>query len=116
MILDKIAKIKIVSNVRLHLYSIGYSNLKIYDFLEIPIEHLSKNSHYRINCQCDTCGNIRSLTYQCYLIYIKYDGKYYCQKCMKEKRKITVKEKYGVENVFQLDDIKEQSGKTKIKK
>ena len=37
----------------------------------------------------------------------------YCQKCL---RKIKLKERYGVENVFQLDDIKEKSRLTKKEK
>lgn len=116
MILDKKIEVCVTAQTRKHYYKLGYSNLKIYDVIEIPVEHLSINSHHRINCQCDICGNIKSTTYQDYLSKIKYDGKYYCRECMKEKRKITLKEKYGIENVFQLEDIKKQSEKTKLEK
>lgn len=116
MILDKKVKVCITGQTRKHYYGLGYSNLKVNDIIEIPVEHLSRNSHHRINCQCDTCGNKRSTTYQDYLLKIKYDSKYYCRECMKEKRKTVLKEKYGVENVFQLKSVKQQSGKTKNNK
>ena len=116
MLIDKLVKVKITSQTRKHYYSLGYSNLKVYDIIEIPVEHLSKNSHHRINCQCDTCGNKRSTTYQDYLVKIKYDNIYYCRECMKEKRKRILKEKYGIENVFQLEKVKKDSNKTKLEK
>lgn len=116
MILDKKIKVCITGQTRKHYLILGYLNLKVNDIIEIPVEHLSRNSHHKISCRCDTCGEQKILTYQCYCSYIEYNGKYYCRKCMKEKRKITLKEKYGVENVFQLDSVKKQSGETKIEK
>ena len=115
MIIDKYVKIYCSGKNTKRLKSLGYK-IKNGDILEIPVEHLSKCSHHRINCQCDICGNKRSTTYQDYNVKIKYDGKYYCCECMKEKRKIIVKNKYGVDNVFQLKESIDKADKTRLEK
>ena len=74
MILDKIVHITVNSKIFKRLISFGY-NVKCGDEIDIPVEHLPVNSHYKINCNCDTCGNIRKTTYQSYNDKIKYDGK-----------------------------------------
>lgn len=85
-------------------------------YMIIPIEHLSKNSHVNINCKCDICGKEKMMTYQRYNYCIEYDNKYYCCDCMKEKRKRVLMEKYGVENVFQLEETKDKMKKSFMKK
>jgi len=115
MIIDKYVKIYCSGINTKHLKSLGYE-IKNGDILEIPVEHLSKCSHRRINCICDICGNKRSTTYQDYNIKIEYDGKYYCCECMKEKRKTIVKNKYGVDNVFQLKESIDKADKTRLEK
>jgi len=101
----------------------------------IPIEKLSIDSHYKIKVKCDFCDYEREIPYRQYLSNIKKDGKYYCSKCSVTKMKDSKIEKYGnnyfdvvkkykdtmmflygVENGFQLDEIKEKSKKTKFKK
>lgn len=115
MIIDKTVKINVSGGNINHLRSMGY-NFKCGDVVEIPVDHLSLNSHVRVNCRCDTCGKEKSLTYQCHCNFIKFDGKYYCSNCMKEKRKRVLIEKYGVENVFQLKDSIEKADKTRLEK
>lgn len=114
MIIDKIVSIKIVGGNVNHFKSLGYE-IKSNETINIPVEHLSKNSHRIVNCKCDMCGKERKLRYQFYNRFIEQDGKYYCCECMKEKRIRNVKNKYGVENVFQLNDIKILSNITKLK-
>jgi len=105
MIVDKYVKTCVSGGSINFLKNIGY-DVKFYDRIEIPIEHLSVNSHVKINCKCDICGNIKNMTYQTYLNKIKFDQKYYCYKCSHIKRTKVIIEKYGVNNVFQLEDTK----------
>jgi len=115
MIIDNQVKTCVAGGNIKHLKSLDY-NVKNGDIINIPVEHLSKNSHVKINCRCDICGSERKMTYQCYISLIKYDGKYYCCNCMKNKRKKILMEKYGVENVFQLKSSINKADETRMKK
>lgn len=104
----------------------GYKFTKIRDIVEIKIEHLNKNSNYKINVKCDICGNEKYLEYRKYYKNIKNGGYYSCcQKCSnnkskqtkhnlyndenynnRNKYKITNLENFGVENPSQNDTIK----------
>lgn len=86
----------------------GIVNEEIY----VKVEHLSKGSHALIDVKCDECGSEKKIKYN---QLIKYDNKnhYYCRKC---KMKKNLLEKYGVENVFQLKDIKEKIKNTNLEK
>jgi len=98
----------------------------------IPIEELSKCSHFKIDAKCNECGNIKNITYQSYNINIKKYNIYTCIKCSyiknkltkkekygdenfnnREKNNKTIKDKYGVENIFQLKEVKNKSKETK---
>jgi len=115
MIIDKIIKINVSPGNISHLKSIGY-NVKNGDIIEIPINHLTQNSHVKIKCKCDTCQKEKIMTYQCYRKITLFDDKYYCKYCVNEKRNKVLKIKYNVDNVFQLEQIKNLSKKTKIEK
>lgn len=57
--------------------------------LKIKVEDLSHGSEARVIVICDKCGrqignNKNGITYQAYLKSVKADGKYYCQRCIKE--------------------------------
>lgn len=82
----------------------------------ILVNHLSPNSHAKIDVLCDICGNKKSITYQDYNNKIKYDGKYYCSKCGLIKYKKIMLEKYGAENPMFLDKFKNKLTETNIKK
>lgn len=115
MILDKTVNITSVGSNIKRLNSLGY-NVKYGDHIEIPVEHLSLNSHMRINCKCDICGKEKIMTYQSYINKTKYDNKYYCSKCSNVKRTKVINEKYGVNNVFQLQETKEKMKKSFMEK
>lgn len=92
-----------------HYKKLGY-DVVVNKKIEIPIEHLPKSSHEYIEVYCDICGSLNKVKYQNYQNSIKFDGKFYCMKnkCAYKKLKLSNNKKYNVENVFQLDSVKEQ--------
>ena len=77
------------------------------------IEGLGKWSEKEITVKCDDCGIEKSLKFKLYTSYGYSDGEYLCRKCKLKKNNL---EKFGVENVFQLDEVKEKTKKTNLEK
>jgi len=89
------------------------------DIIEIPISDLSKSSHEKIKVKCDNCGKEYTLTYQTYITNTHNEQyKLYCSKkeCTNIKRKLIINQKYGVDNVFQNEKIKEKIRKTNLER
>jgi len=107
MIKEKTVKIKIHSPKQYNL-----SNINSGDVIDLDVNKLTKGSHVKITAICDICGNEKETLYKSYLKMTKKDGLYYCVKCRKIKTKNSNLEKYGVENVMQLDETKEKMYKT----
>lgn len=78
----------------------------------INVKDLSKNSNVKIDVKCDICGTEKNLKVQDYFLSYK-NNKYSCSKCSKIEYKKTMIEKYGVENSFQLENVKKLSKDTK---
>jgi len=77
----------------------GY-NIKGGQEIEVRINDLTNSSNVIIEAKCDFCDEKREIMYCAYNRYTKNQTEeYYCQKCNNIKRKITVKEKYGVDNI-----------------
>jgi hypothetical protein len=95
--------------------NLGY-DVYIGDELIIPIELLSKGSHYKIECQCDSCGIKRFVIYKNYIKYGNEWGFYYCRKCSEHKRKKTLIENHGCEYPIQNKKILKKMRKTIIEK
>jgi len=75
----------------------------------IPIKDLPKNSNKKVKVKCDICGKEKEIKYQKYNKNISNDGYYACSNlCSSEKRKKTCLEKYGVDNPFKSEKIKEK--------
>jgi hypothetical protein len=130
MIIDK--KVNIVVSKRTIKYYTekGYNNLKLFDIVEIDIGDLQKCSSLRINVKCDICKSINNIQFYNYNNCLKKQGLYVCKMCkthktkktnlkkygkewglqnnaVKEKSKITLLEKYGVDNISKVKYIKE---------
>jgi len=88
MIITKEVEITVNSRVVSHFKELGY-NVKPNQKLTVPIEHLNKGSHSKVQIECDICGEITEMEYRAYLKAIKFDGLYYCRqnKCFTEKVK-----------------------------
>lgn len=77
------------------------------------ISKLGKWSKQMIDLVCDDCSVEKSIKYKLYTSYGYENGEYYCRKCKLRRNNL---EKWGVENVFQSDIIKEKIRETNLEK
>lgn len=83
----------------------------------VKIEDLSLNSHKKICAKCDNCSKEKEITYQLFNLLTKNNtNDYYCnnKECINKKRQLSIQDKYGVDNVFQLNDIKDKIKETNL--
>jgi hypothetical protein len=110
MILSKKIKIKLNNSTKDHFENLGY-NFEKGKEIEIPLEHLNKGSNYKVEVKCDRCGKIKEIPYRKYLINISNGNYYSCSaKCSKDKIEQSNIKKFGTKNYFQSEE-----GKLKIK-
>lgn len=102
---------EIKSNIDISYFKkLGY-NVKIGDFLDISIDKISLGSHKLVEAKCFNCGKIKNVMYYAYNKTTNNGSKnYYCNNkvCINKKREISNYEKYGVNNIFKLKNIKEK--------
>lgn len=116
MILTETVKIKVNSKNIEYLKSKGY-DCDLKKEININTSDLTIGSHIIIKVKCDVCGTEKELKYQTYYKNYINCNFYSCSnKCSIEKFKMTSVEKYGVENPFQSDEIKNKIKKTNIEK
>jgi hypothetical protein len=106
--------IKIFSKNLQHYINKGY-DCKVGDFINIDVKDLPKYSICNIEVMCDNCKITKFIKYADFLTSNK-NNIYHCYNCRSIRNKQTNIKKYGVSNVFQLDDIKEKSKQTNLKK
>lgn len=83
----------------------------------ILVDDLLCGSHSKILVSCDVCRIEMMKEYRQYIQSVKNSNLYCCSpKCSQFKNKKTNIEKYGVENVFMMDDVKSKIVKTNNKK
>ena len=116
MILTKEVEVKIGGGNATHLKNLGYK-IKRLSVITIPVQHLSRGSHKKVEVKCDVCKKINEtgIPYYLYLDNIEKYNIYTCsQKCAHDagKNKRTCLEKYGVENPFQSKEIQEKCKQT----
>jgi hypothetical protein len=98
-----------------------YHNLKYVgnpgDTIQILNSHLSKGSHTKVNCKCDYCGSLNQVIFKNYYKSTQEIKKYCCKKieCLNKKIIDINQIRYGVDNVFQLNETKEKSKETLFK-
>ncbi len=105
MIITRVVKVKINEFNYQYFENFGYEDILIGDDLEIPVELLSKGSHYKIECQCDTCGINKIVIFKNYVKYGNPWGEYYCRKCSENKRKLSLLKSHGCEYPIQNKKI-----------
>jgi len=111
MILEENINIIITTSNLKHYLDLGY-DIKIKDIISIKVSELKNCSHTKIHVKCDKCGKEKHIEYKS-LFKNNYLSEYTCASC---KRKENLLIKYGVANIFQLEETKEKSKETnKIK-
>lgn len=88
-------------------------DIKVKDQIEVEIENLTSGSRAKIIVRCDNCRLEKELMFKDYKKYGYLNGEYLCRKCKLKKNNL---EKFGVENVFQLESVKEKTKKTNLEK
>jgi hypothetical protein len=74
---------------------------------ELLSEYTSRHKPVKYRCVCGGIAEIR---------YADFKRGKRCQNCKTVKFKDTCLDRYGVENVFQLEEVKEKSKETRLKK
>jgi hypothetical protein len=92
-------------------YSKWFTNLKVGQNLECDLNQLLPNSRAKIHVTCDLCSSEKELSYKDYNSYGYTDNEYLCREC---KRKKNNRDKWGVDNVFQLPEVKNKIKKTTL--
>jgi len=115
MILTRVIDIKINESNFQYYEDLGY-DVTIGENIQIPIELMSKGSHYKIECKCDGCGIEKEVIFKNYIKYDNNWGEYYCRKCSEVKRKKTLRENFGVDYPIQNKKVLNKMKKTLIEK
>jgi hypothetical protein len=117
MLIDKFIDIKISGSKQVTIYSELGFDCKIGDTIRCSIEKLSLGSHLYVKMSCDFCGKEIKKQYNDYNNQTN-NGELpiSCSDCMNEKRKFSIKKKYNVDNISQLDETKEKVKQTINKK
>ncbi len=105
MILTREIEIRVSEHNFSYYEELGY-DVVLGEFLLIPVELLSKGSHRKIKCKCDSCGIEKEVIYKNYIKYGNNWGEYLCRKCSEPKRKISLRESSGVDYPIQNKDIR----------
>ncbi len=140
MIINEEVLVKI-NNTNIEHYKLKY-DVKYGDKIYVSSCDLTRSSKIRIKYECDICKNTFESSYDNYYTMInrkssidKYDGKSLCKKCTSIKCKQTIlnkygyksytetdeykkiiMDKYGVDNISQLQSVKDKKVKSAIDK
>jgi len=116
MILDEKVIIRINSRNFKH-YKQCISNIENNKYYEINILDIIPTSHTKVNVKCDICDSVSQKPYREY-IHSYNNGNLYCcsPNCAKFKNKLTNLERYGVNNVLQIETIKDRIKATNLEK
>jgi hypothetical protein len=118
MILTREITIRITESNYQYYEDMGYDDVSIGEDLVIPIELLSKGSHFRIKCKCDGegCTKEKEVIFKNYVKYNNKWGEYFCRKCSEAKRKKSLQENYGVDYPIQNKKVLTKMKKTILDK
>jgi hypothetical protein len=116
MIITREISIKINEANFSYYENMGYDDITIGEELLIPVELLSKGSHYKIKCKCDSCGIEKDVIFKNYVKYDNKWGEYSCRKCSEKKRKESLQKNYGVDYPIQNKKVMSKMKKTLMKK
>ena len=108
---NQLIEVRVISKTKKHYQELGYdvSNIKIP--IMVPPEHLTNGSHEKVKVICDICQQVFDREYKLYLQC--HSGNLdTCLQCKSHKARQTCLEKYGVQNVFQVQDFKDKHKQT----
>jgi hypothetical protein len=115
MILTRDIDIKISESNYQYYDDLGY-DVAIGENIKIPVELMSKGSHYKIVCKCDGCGIEKEVIFKNYIKYDNNWGEYFCRKCSEKKRKETLRKNFGVDYPIQNKKVLSKMKNTLLEK
>lgn len=110
MLLTKEVEIKWNSRIRSHFVELGYEFTSWKDTITVPIEHLYQSCQAKVAVRCDYCLEVITKVYRDYLVQLNNSPikKDCCGKCRGLKQIEVCQEKYGVNAVSQVKEIREK--------
>lgn len=126
MILDDYIEVQLNPRNVEHFQELGYeipyvikNNKKTIQrntFIMVKPQDLNAGSHTRINVQCDNpnCQEHKNIEYRLYKSIVEKYGNYLCRSCSHEHQKKTLLELYGVENISQIESVKQKKEETSL--
>lgn len=79
----------------------------------VKVEDLPRHSKEKVLVQCDMCKKKKmQVSYYNYIKVIEKSGNYVCKDCGHIKQKNTIEQRYNVQNISQLDAVKEKKIET----
>ena len=115
MLITKKVNIKVVKSNIVYYKSIGFVNIKINDIIDVDVNMLRKGCAIKVDVSCDICEKEKNIFLQKYYKNLENGGIYTCRKCAHIKTRKTVKERYGVDSITQLEVIKNKIKHTTLK-
>ena len=112
IVTEKVTQTVTGTNIN-HYKNLGY-NVKQMQKIDIPIEHLPKNSRCEIEAACFRCKKVSKMRLEHYNKCCSNQGYYACIKCCKEKTINTHRKKYGVDHASQSIQCKNKNKKTNL--
>jgi hypothetical protein len=116
LVKNQYVEVNIINSNKKHYIDLGYDIKKNGIYL-VAVEHLPIGSHTKVNVICDYCGKLINIEYREYLKHknetITFDC---CFDCCHEKSKQANKIKYGVNNVFELDEFQNKAKSTMLER
>lgn len=115
---NQMITIKWVWQTRDHYESLGYIFTKYFDEFEVPTEHLTESSNYKVKIQCDYCEKICEQRYTDYVKGLKIIEKSCCNdaKCMNKKREESLLKTYKVSQTMYIPGIQEKIEETMMER
>jgi hypothetical protein len=116
MLLENIINVKVSNRTKKYFIDKGYVEKN--EFFHVHPEDMNDTNRTKVLCKCDYCGLINNITWSNYIVQINksVENIYSCHKCHFNKTRIKFVEKYGVENIQNLDKIRNKIKKTCIEK
>ena len=110
LILPQTVKVRTSSSNCKHFREKGYEFEKCGDFIEVDVLDLSKSSRAMVKVVCDICGKEREMWYRTVVECNEENKLITCgdKICRYKKVEDTCTKRYGVKNVFQLQETKDK--------
>lgn len=121
MLVEDTIEISWHNKTKKHFESRGYTFTKYGDVFRVKVSDLPLGSNKKIKTYCDYCledgkKTVINIPYYRYLKSREIIEKDCCKDCISKKTRESNIKVYGVENTFQLDEVKEKSKNTQIEK